>query len=99
MRTALIAHGTLPADDARAHCMAAGLIATHCSVTEAWLASLGKELLDLLGPGDAEWADLAADRRGIACARQTPSNAAFEACCNSSYETADRAPCHADGTR
>lgn len=81
MRSALAAHGALPAVDSEAHCLAAGLIARHCSITEAWLASLGKEVIDLLGPGDAEWRDLAADGRGIACARRAPNDAALAACC------------------
>ena len=81
MRSVLAAHAPLPAADRQAHCLAAGLIASHCSITEAWLASLGKEVMDLLGPGDAEWGDLAADGRGIACARRVQSNAALEACC------------------
>jgi hypothetical protein len=81
MRGALAAHGLLPAQDDQAHCLAAGLIARQCSITEAWLASLGKEVLDLLGPGDAEWSDLAADRRGISCARRAQDMAGLEACC------------------
>lgn len=73
----------LPADlpDAQTHCIAAGLIARHCSVTEATLASLGKELRDLLGSGDAEWRDLASDRRGVQCARSIDSDAGLKACC------------------
>ena len=57
----------LPADlpDSQLHCIAAGLIARYCSVTEAHLASIGKELKDVSGPGDAEWRDLESDRRGI----------------------------------
>lgn len=67
--------------DDRMHCIAAGLIARHCSLTEATLASLGKELRDLLGPGDAQWSDLVADREGMQCARQSASDAALLACC------------------
>ena len=67
--------------DAQAHCIAAGLIARYCSVTEAGLASLGKELRDLLGPGDAQWRDLTSDRRGIECARRVDSNTSLQACC------------------
>ena len=57
---------TLP--DKRAHCLASGLIARHCSVGEAYMAGAGKEIRDLFGHGDAEWSDWQADRRGIACA-------------------------------
>lgn len=67
--------------DAQAHCLAAGLIARYCSVTEASLASIGKELQDLFGHGDAEWRDLQADRRGIRCARQTRDSEGLTDCC------------------
>lgn len=67
--------------DSQRHCIAAALIARHCSVTEATLASVGKELQDLLGPGDAEWRDLGSDRRGIDCARASASDEAVLACC------------------
>jgi len=73
----------LPADlpDSQAHCIAAGLIARYCSVTEATLASGGKELQDLLGPGDAEWRDIESDRRGIGCARAASTDQDLQACC------------------
>ena len=67
--------------DSQAHCTASGLIARYCSVTEATLAGWAKELKDLLGPGDAEWRDLIADRRGIDCARATDSDQELQACC------------------
>ena len=80
MRGALQAQ-QLPEQDSQAHCLAAGLIARHCSVTEAWLASVAKEIVDLFGPGDAEWRDLAADARGIECARRTADGVSLEGCC------------------
>lgn len=64
--------------------MAAGLIARYCSVTEATLASAGKELKDAFGPGDAEWRDLQSDRGGIRCARATNSNEDLMKCCEES---------------
>ncbi len=67
--------------DAQAHCMAAGLIARRCSVTEAVMAGVGKELRDLFGPGDAQWRDLTADRRGLECARSSRTDAELQACC------------------
>lgn len=67
--------------DSQAHCLAAGLIARYCSVTEAYLASIGKELKDLFGPGDAEWRDLQSDRRGIRCARDSRDAASLQECC------------------
>ena len=67
--------------DDQAHCLAAGLIARSCSVTESMLASIGKEISDAFGPGDAEWRDLQADRRGIACARRGASEEELRECC------------------
>jgi len=69
-------------EDEFAHCLAAGLIARHCSVGEAWLASFGKEVRDVFGAGDAQWQDLTSDRRGIACAGQASSDADLERCCS-----------------
>ncbi len=72
----------LPADkgDKRLHCLASAQIARQCSVTEAYLAGMGKELRDLFGAGDAEWADWRADRAGMSC-RYNHDVAAIEACC------------------
>jgi len=81
MRGALRMQHSLPRSDTQAHCLAAGLIARYCSVSEAWLASIAKEVGDLFGPGRAEWRDLAADRRGIGCARQAKDDAGLEVCC------------------
>ena len=73
----------LPQDlpDKRAHCLAGGLIARYCSITEAYLAGAGKEVRDLLSRGDAEWKDWQADRTGIECARESPDDATVSACC------------------
>ena len=78
----------LPADlpDKRAHCLAAGLIARYCSVSEAYLAGSGKELRDLVGVGDAQWSDWRADRAGIGCARKSQNDSDIALCCaNSNY--------------
>ena len=73
----------LPADipDSRAHCLAAGGIALRCSVTEARLAGVGKELRDAFTRGDVSWADWRADRAGIACAKRSRDGAELAACC------------------
>lgn len=71
-------------DDDMKHCVAAGLIARYCSRSEAWMASYGKELKDLFGPGDAQWRDIQADRRGIGCARSASSDADVQQCCAAS---------------
>jgi hypothetical protein len=68
--------------DKRAHCLAGGLISRYCSITEAYLAGAGKEVRDLLGGGDAEWADWRADRVGIECARESADDALLAACCS-----------------
>ncbi len=68
--------------DKHAHCLAAGYIARYCSRPEAYIASWGKELMDLVdGSGDFEWADLQADRLGIRCERAAGSDQALERCC------------------
>jgi hypothetical protein len=67
--------------DGRAHCLAVGFIARDCSIAEAWLASYGKELRDLLGGGDAEFRDLAADAAGVDCARAAQTDEDVESCC------------------
>jgi hypothetical protein len=69
-------------NDKYLHCMAAGMIARYCSVQESYLASVGKEVRDLFTPGgDAEWADLRADRSGIRCARSAHGDAELATCC------------------
>ena len=82
----------LPPDlpDRQKHCVAAALIARYCSVTEAALASVGKEMQDLLGPGDAEWRDLQSDRRGIDCARASASDEATVTFCLQTPSSAKR---------
>lgn len=67
--------------DKHRHCLAGGLIARYCSLSEAYLAGLGKELGDLLGPGDAEWKDWQADRAGVRCARKSVTDEDVAACC------------------
>jgi hypothetical protein len=82
MRASLAGRDLTRRPDSEAHCVAAGLIARRCSVGEAWLASYGKEIRDLLGRGDAEWRDLQSDRRGIGCARTATDEAGLLSCCS-----------------
>jgi hypothetical protein len=79
-----VLNGKLPADlpDKRAHCIAGGLIARYCSITEAYLAGASKEMRDVLGRGDAEWSDWSADRAGIGCARGVADDSAIGVCCS-----------------
>ena len=71
---------SLPADmpDEQKHCVASGLIARHCSISEANMAGLGKELQDLFTGGDASWADWKMDRKGMSCARDAADDEAVE---------------------
>lgn len=68
-------------NDKRLHCMASAKIARQCSISEAYLAGVGKELRDLVTGGDAEWADWQADRVGVQCSRRANDAAAIQACC------------------
>lgn len=67
--------------DKLAHCMAAAMIARHCSRPEAALVSIGKEFKDLFSAGDADWADLQADREGLRCAKDPGDDMAVGECC------------------
>ena len=67
--------------DKQTHCMAAAMIARHCSRPEAALVSIGKEFKDLFSAGDAEWADLRADREGLRCAKGQGDDSAVGECC------------------
>jgi hypothetical protein len=68
-------------DDKRLHCLASAQIAQRCSVLEAYMAGIGKEVSDMLGRGDPEWADWQADRAGVSCGRTHVDAAELEACC------------------
>lgn len=81
MRQAFAGYDLKARPDDEAHCIAAGSIARRCSVTEARIASYGKEFRDLFSRGDAQWRDIESDRRGIECARSATDEAAFLACC------------------
>jgi hypothetical protein len=67
--------------DKRAHCLTAGSIAQRCSVLEADLAGIGKELSDIFDHGDPSWADWRADRVGIRCAKQGRDPPQLATCC------------------
>jgi hypothetical protein len=67
--------------DKRLHCLASAQIAQQCSVIEAYIAGIGKEVSDMFGSGDPEWADWQADRAGVSC-RSREGIAAIEACCS-----------------
>lgn len=68
--------------DKRAHCLAAGGIAQRCSVIEARIAGIGKEIADVFtAGGDPSWADWRADKAGIACAKRSRDAGELAACC------------------
>jgi hypothetical protein len=67
--------------DKQAHCRAAALIAEQCSIPEAYLAGVGKEVMDLFDGGDAEWGDLRADWYGVRCARGAGTDDDAVECC------------------
>ena len=72
--------------DKQAHCLAAGFITRYCSVSEAYVAGLAKEIGDLLGRGDASAADLSANRSGIRCARSAATDDDVRACCRDALD-------------
>jgi hypothetical protein len=81
MRAAIAEQLPKDAPDKRKHCVAAALIAQRCSVAEAYLAAAGAEIVDVFGPGAAEWEDWRADRAGIACARSAAEIDSLQQCC------------------
>jgi len=77
----------VPADasDKLKHCLATGLIARHCSVSEAHIAEWGKEFTDVFDGGDPSANDIRADRAGLRCARANAEDAGVRSCCETVY--------------
>jgi len=63
-------YNNLIANDKYKHCIVAAEIYTECGPFTAYLVSVGKEIQDMFGPGEAEWADFTADLAGISCAQK-----------------------------
>ena len=63
------------------HCVASALIARQCSVAEAALAGMGKELKDVFTAGNSSWADWRYDRKGMRCARHAGEENSLSSCC------------------
>ena len=97
MRATVAAKVPAHLGDKHRHCLAAGMIARYCSLSEAKLASWGKEFEDALGRGDADRRDLDADYAGIACARAASDDEALRRCCAGLYPEPEGEP--ADGSR
>lgn len=71
-----------PVPDRRKHCLASAAITLRCGTASAVFAGFAKESADLVGPGDASLADLAADAAGRRCARRTGAGQALAECCS-----------------
>jgi hypothetical protein len=55
-------------NDKAKHCTLSCHLALRCPSFEVWNLGVLKEIYDLFGDGNAEWADLEADRDGIVIA-------------------------------
>ena len=51
--------------DKNRHCAISCIMAVKCNDNETLLAGFMKEVKDVFGPGNAEWADYRADKAGI----------------------------------
>ena len=58
----------LPVSDKTKHCALSCFLSLRCGPFESLNVGLLKELLDILGPGQAEMADLQANQQGITLA-------------------------------
>lgn len=52
-------------NDKTKHCVASCILGAKCGRDESSLVGIIKEVVDVFGPGNAEWADLEADWHGI----------------------------------
>ncbi len=53
------------ADDKLKHCALSCMLSIHCPTPEVAVVGITKEIVDIFGPGNAEYADLQADYKGI----------------------------------
>ena len=67
--------------DSRQHCLASGTIVLRCGRVSAWTAGYGKEIADLLGPGNFERRDLRANESGRDCAAGSADERELARCC------------------
>jgi RHS repeat-associated protein len=61
-------------NDKYKHCVVSCYIDVTCDKTTAQAAGIGKEIKDIFGPGNAEWADWQADKEGIRCGENIKKN-------------------------
>lgn len=59
----------MPITDKAMHCTLSCHLAIRCTSFESWSFGRFKELMDVLGPGNAEWGDLAANDDGLQLAK------------------------------
>lgn len=55
----------MPITDKAMHCSLSCHLAIRCSIQESWTFGRFKEFWDIFGEGNAEWADLIANDRGL----------------------------------
>ncbi|MFP5459580.1 MAG: hypothetical protein ACLGG7_12660 [Bacteriovoracia bacterium] len=79
----------LPLNDKHKHCTLTCVVTLECSAGAARSLGLAKEILDLLGLGNADAADLEANERGIQTARSGRARDKRECLeqCGNDYET------------
>ena len=70
-----------PVNDKYKHCVVAAEIYKQCGSVTSYAASVGKELQDTVGPGNAEIEDISADIDGINCASNPQCNESPSDCC------------------
>lgn len=56
------------ANDKWKHCSLSCMLAIRCGGQDSFIVGILKELADMVGPGNAEWADLQADADGVSLA-------------------------------
>lgn len=61
---------SMPISDKAMHCTLSCHLAIRCSAIESWSFGRFKEFWDIFGEGNAEWADLRADDKGLEIARR-----------------------------
>jgi RHS repeat-associated protein len=64
----------LTGGDKYRHCVVSCEITRRCGRYAAYAAGIGKEIMDVVGDGNAEWEDWLADLKGIECAQDEVRN-------------------------
>lgn len=77
---------TKPLKDKTIHCTVSCKIAYKCSSLGSWHMGLFKEILDLFGKGNAEWADIRANAYGIRLSKLISNSAQCDDYCYLKYQ-------------